>query len=69
MKAYERNTRDIDDREVNGKRIITRKVSSPFWLIREILPYGDRCIVLTPEPLRNRIKQILFKSRQQYESG
>jgi predicted DNA-binding transcriptional regulator YafY len=69
VKAYERKARDIDDREVNGKRIITRKVSSHFWLIREILPYGDRCIVLTPEPLRNRIKQMLLNLHQQYESG
>ena len=69
VKAYERKTRDIDDREVNGKRIITRKVSSPFWFIREILPYGNRCIVLTPESLRNRIKQMLLDLCQQYKSG
>jgi predicted DNA-binding transcriptional regulator YafY len=68
VRGYERKTRDIDDQEVDGKRIITRKVSSPFWLIREILPYEDRCIVLTPLPLRERIKQMLLNLCERYES-
>jgi predicted DNA-binding transcriptional regulator YafY len=68
VRAYEGKTRDIDDRYVNGKRIITRKVSSPFWLIREILPYGTRCVVLTPNPLRERMKQMLLNICRQYDS-
>jgi predicted DNA-binding transcriptional regulator YafY len=67
LKAYEPKPRDIKDETLDKIRVITRKVSNPFWLVREVLAYGDHCIVLTPEPLRQLIRQNLLKTIQQYD--
>lgn len=38
-------------------RRVIRRVSSTFWLIREILHYGQDCEVVSPESVRELIKQ------------
>jgi hypothetical protein len=41
------------------KKVI-RKVSSTFWFIREIMQYTPDCVVVSPENVRDRIKQKLL---------
>lgn len=31
---------------------VIRRISSTFWFIREMLPYGKDCEVISPQPVR-----------------
>lgn len=63
IKAYESKPEDInpiteEDRE-KDKLVIFRKVSNPLWLVREVLPYGKNCEIISPEQVREKfIKEI-----------
>jgi predicted DNA-binding transcriptional regulator YafY len=41
-------------------RQVERKVANPFWLIREVLRYGEDCVIVSPENVRDRLKQKLL---------
>ncbi|MEW6493731.1 MAG: WYL domain-containing protein [Cyanobacteriota bacterium] len=57
VKAYEPRARDIRNEVVGEVRQVVRRVSNPFWLIREVLRYGGDCVVVSPESVRDRLKQ------------
>lgn len=59
VKAYEPKSDDLKNEIVGDVRQVVRKVVNPFWLIREVLPYGEDCIVVSPDSVRDRIKQKL----------
>jgi len=59
--AYQAKSGDTQNEIVDGIRIVTRKVTNHFWLVREVLPYGDNCNVVTPESIRQRIYAELIK--------
>jgi predicted DNA-binding transcriptional regulator YafY len=63
IKAYEPRAADISDEVITvGEekvRQVVRRVSNPFWLVREVLRYGGDCVVVSPDSLRDRIKQKL----------
>lgn len=40
-------------------RRVVRKVSSTFWFIREVMQYAEDCVIVSPDSLRDRIKQKL----------
>ncbi len=48
-------------------RRVVRKVSSTFWFLREVMRYGDDCIIVSPESIRERVKQKLRLQCQQYD--
>ena len=66
VNAYESRSGDVKDEIVDGTRIVTRKITNHFWLVREVLPYGDNCNVVTPESIRQRIYTKLIKLLQNY---
>lgn len=49
IKAYESKPEDLDVKKENDKLIVIRKVSNPFWLIREVLPYSGKCQIISPQ--------------------
>lgn len=49
-----------------GRRVV-RRASSSFWLIREVLRYGRDCTIISPESVRDRLKQELQAMCQQYQ--
>jgi predicted DNA-binding transcriptional regulator YafY len=61
--AYQSKPEDIANHwladQERVKRVI-RKVSSSFWFIREIMQYTSDCVVVSPENLRDRLKQKIF---------
>ena len=61
-KAYESKVNDISNELIGDVRQVIRKVSNPFWLIREIQPYGKNCEIIAPEKIREKyfeeIKEI-----------
>ncbi|KAM3103444.1 helix-turn-helix transcriptional regulator [Phormidesmis sp. 146-12] len=48
------------------KRVV-RQVSSTFWLIREILRYGQDCEVVSPGSVRELVKQEVLGMCDRYE--
>ncbi|MEB3182482.1 MAG: WYL domain-containing protein [Nostocaceae cyanobacterium] len=67
VKGYEpREGKDMSDRFGAGVRHVVRRVSNPFWLIREVLRYGEDCEIISPENVRDRIKEKLLSQCQRY---
>ncbi len=48
-------------------RRVVRQVSSTFWLIREILRYGQDCEVVSPERVRELVRQEVLGMCDRYE--
>ncbi|MFB8787938.1 MAG: WYL domain-containing protein [Potamolinea sp.] len=67
VKAYEPRAKDISNEIVGEMRQVVRRVSNPFWLVREVLRYGGDCVVVSPENVRDRVKQKLKSLCQQYD--
>ena len=60
VKAYEPRARDISNEVVGDIRQVVRRVSNPFWLIREVFRYGKECVIVSPQNLRDRFQQELI---------
>jgi predicted DNA-binding transcriptional regulator YafY len=67
VKAYEPRAKDISDEVIGDVRQVVRRVSNPFWLIREVSRYWEDCVVVSPESIRERVKQKLRLQCQQYD--
>ena len=68
--AYEAKVEDITnewlpDASSPTKRIV-RTVSNTFWFFREVLRYGEDCIILSPESAQDRFKAKLRNLCQAY---
>jgi predicted DNA-binding transcriptional regulator YafY len=48
-------------------RRVVRKVYNTFWFLREVMQYGEDCVIVSPESVRDRIKQKLRLQCQQYD--
>lgn len=66
VKAYEPRSEDIDNRVIGDVRQIERKVTNPFWLMREVFKYGEDCVIVAPDSVRDRMKQRLLALCQLY---
>ena len=66
IKAYESKIEDIDVRDEGDKLVVIRKVSNPFWLVREILPYGYKCEIVSPEVVRKKYIEEIKKITKIY---
>ena len=69
--AY-RSKRSIDvinewHEELPQVRRVVRQVSSTFWLLREILRYGQDCEVIAPESVRELMRQEILGMCDRYE--
>ena len=68
VSAYEPKKEDVfNQEEENGKiRKVIRKITNPFWLVREVMRYGKNCEIVSPIAMRDRLKQDLKKMCEQY---
>jgi predicted DNA-binding transcriptional regulator YafY len=66
IKAYESKLEDIDVSREDDKLVVLRKVSNPFWLIREVLPYGQNCEIISPSIVRDKFRRELEKISSLY---
>ncbi len=48
-------------------RRLTRKVTSTFWFFREILRYGEDCVLISPEDIRTRFKDKVQRLCELYD--
>ncbi|MEB3294438.1 MAG: WYL domain-containing protein [Synechococcales bacterium] len=54
--------------ETTPVRRIVRSISSTFWFFREILPYGEDCEIIAPDPVRQRFRQKAIALARRYGS-
>ncbi len=59
-KAYQPKDDDIDDKDLGEVRQVVRKVANELWLMKEVLRYEDNCVIVSPENVRDRLKQKLL---------
>jgi hypothetical protein len=55
-----KTTQDIENDwhpDLPQVRRVRRKITSPFWFTRDVLRYGKDCEVISPDSVRDRIKQ------------
>jgi len=59
-----KNNSDISNlkSEVNGRKtiILLRAVSNTFWFFREVMRYGEDCVIVEPDSIREQFKQKLI---------
>jgi predicted DNA-binding transcriptional regulator YafY len=67
IKAYESKANDLSNEVMGDVRQVERKVSNPFWLIREVLRYGEDCVVVSPENVRSLVREKLKILCQHYD--
>ena len=68
--AYKAKPEDIaNDWLADRQRVrrVVRKVSSSFWFIREVMQYAPDCVVVSPENVREQVKQKLRSLLEQYD--
>ncbi|MEH2035784.1 transcriptional regulator [Nostoc sp.] len=67
IKSYEPKPSDISNEIIGEVRQVVRRVSNPFWLIREVLRYGDDCVIVTPHNVRSLLQEKLLTLCQLYD--
>ncbi len=68
--AYQAKTEDRLDQWLTDPpnlRRVVRPISNSFWFFREILPYGEDCILVGPAELRSRFIAKLRTLTRNYE--
>lgn len=48
-------------------RRVVRTVTSTFWFFREILRYGEDCMIISPESIQARFREKVYLLFQNYE--
>ncbi len=66
-RAYEAKAEDVSDTWDGNVRKVVKEVSNTFWLIREVSQYWEDCEIVSPESVRDRVKQKLRLQCQQYD--
>ncbi|MEG4212541.1 hypothetical protein [Microcoleus sp. S13_B4] len=68
VKAYERRQKDISEegQVIADVRQVVWRVSNPFWLIREVFRYGEDCVIVSRDSVRDRFQQKLIALCRQY---
>lgn len=68
--AYQAKTEDRSNEwlpDTPQVRSVVRQVSNTFWFFREILPYGEDCVIVSPDSVRDRFKEKLRSLCAQYD--
>ncbi|MCU0547583.1 MAG: WYL domain-containing protein [Oscillatoriaceae cyanobacterium Prado104] len=57
---------DVVNEMVGDVRHVVKRVSSIFWLFRDVLRYGEDCVIVSPDSVRDRFQQKLIALCRQY---
>ncbi|WP_424404116.1 helix-turn-helix transcriptional regulator [Microcoleus sp.] len=58
---------DVANEMVGDVRHVVKRVSSIFWLFRDVLRYGEDCVIVSPDNVRDRFQQKLIALCRQYD--
>lgn len=66
--AYKSKTNDLENDWLPDQpvRRVVKSTSSTFWFFREILPYGEDCIIVAPDSVREKFIEKLRSLWQSY---
>jgi predicted DNA-binding transcriptional regulator YafY len=67
VRAYEPKPEDISNELTGELRQVTRRVVNPFWLMREVFRYGEDCVIVSPDSVRDRFITKVRALHQRYE--
>ncbi|MBW4518784.1 MAG: WYL domain-containing protein [Scytolyngbya sp. HA4215-MV1] len=71
--AYEAKTADLCNEWLRDRhppiRRIVRRVTNTFWFFREVFRYGEDCILISPDTVRERFKEKLHKLCEHYDGN
>ncbi|NHC37217.1 WYL domain-containing protein [Scytonema millei] len=67
IKAYQPKEEDLEDDTIGDVRQVVRRVANPFWLIREVARYWEDCVIVSPESMRDRLKQKVLTLCKLYD--
>lgn len=59
IKSYQHREDDLEDEIIGDVRQVVRLVVNEFWLIREVSRYWENCVIVSPDSMRDRMKQKL----------
>lgn len=68
--AYQAKPEDVTDEWLADRervRRVVRQVSSTFWFTREVLRYAPDCVVVSPQSVRDLLRQKLRSLSTQYD--
>lgn len=69
--AYEPKSADISSEWMSDRnppvRQVIRRVTNTFWFFREVLRYGEDCVIVTPKSVQTRLKQKLEELCKHYD--
>lgn len=65
--AYEQKPNDISNIMNGNIRQVVRRVTNHFWLFRDVRRYGENCLIISPENIRQAFKKELLKTCQKYD--
>jgi predicted DNA-binding transcriptional regulator YafY len=65
-KSYKTQIYDVETWVSDDICKVTRKVFHTFWLLQEILAYGEQCVIVYPDSMRDRMKMKVQMMAQQY---
>lgn len=66
-KSYSSREDDLENEMIGDVRIVVRRVVNEFWLIREVLRYRKDCVIVSPQPMRDRLKQEIIALCELYD--
>jgi hypothetical protein len=69
--AYESKSNDVYNEWMPNQpqvRRVLREVSSTFWLFREILPYGEDCVIVSPAEMKHQFRNKLLMLCSRYDN-
>ncbi|MGG6295109.1 helix-turn-helix transcriptional regulator [Leptolyngbya sp. AN02str] len=67
--AYESRPEDIVNEWIEDQpqvRRVVRNIANTFWFYREVLPYGEDCVVVSPDPVRSRLQEKIAALSDRY---
>ena len=64
---YEKQEEDLDIQKLPDKLEVIKRIDNPFWLIKELLIYGDKCEVISPITIRESYIQEWQKIGERYQ--
>jgi len=70
--AYEPKPQDVHNEWMPNQsqvRKVLRNVSSTFWLFREILPYGEDCLIVSPTEMKHQLRNKLQMLCNRYDDA
>lgn len=67
VKAYESKDNDLDNEVIGQVRQVVRRVTNPFWLLRDVRRYGGDCEIISPGSLRQQFQEELKDWCRRYE--